>query len=80
MATKTIAQQLRVAWEDSGLTLEILLLECRRRAPEIFDFDFTSLSRKLSGKQIMTTSEAEVLARVLDARISSGPARERSAS
>lgn len=58
-----IAKQLLDAWEGSDLTLEELLVKAK------LDCDFTSLSRKLHGKQILTTDEAEAIAQVLKASI-----------
>jgi hypothetical protein len=78
---KPIARQLLEAWKSSEYTLERLLDETQRRLREelaaadveqdriALDCDITSLSRKLHGKQILTTSEAEALARTLNVTI-----------
>jgi len=59
MTTTPIASQLREAWIASGLTLQALVaragLECGA----------DSLSRKLAGKQVLATTEAELLADAL---------------
>lgn len=57
--TPPIATQLREAWIASGLTLPTL----RERAGIKCSTD--SLSRKLAGKQVLTTAEAETLADAL---------------
>lgn len=56
---KPIAKQLLEAFEGSGLTLDELVAKAR------LECDFTSLSRKLHGKQILTTGEAEAIAQAL---------------
>lgn len=55
----SLADQLRGAWKRSGLTLE------RLRRLAALDCSADSLSRKLSGNQILTTAEAEALALAL---------------
>jgi hypothetical protein len=88
---KTIASQLLEAWQRSDLTLAELLTEARlhvRRLPhplrsagkQPLDCDFTSLSRKLHGKQILTTAEAEALAKTLGVSIAWGPETKARAS
>lgn len=70
---KSIAEQLNDAFQAAkdanGLTLEDLLSRAQRKkrngAP-VLDCDFTSLSRKLHGKQGMTMAEAQVIAEALD--------------
>ncbi len=68
---KAIADQLHHAWtERQDLTLELILERVkkdslRRRVPNPLDCDFTSLSRKLHGKQGLTVAEAEAIAKVL---------------
>jgi hypothetical protein len=64
--SRTIAPHLKEAWEASEATLEQLLEKCRRIDAVTFDFDVTSLSRKLSGKQTLRDPEIAVLMRVLD--------------
>jgi transcriptional regulator with XRE-family HTH domain len=58
-----LAAQLREAWLQKGWTLE----ELARRAGLKCSTD--SLSRKLSGHQILTTHEAEDLANALGAEL-----------
>lgn len=65
----TLASQLREAWRQSDVTLASL----RERAELTCSAD--SLSRKLAEKQIMTTTEAERLAVVLDVRLVWAPDR-----
>lgn len=82
--TKSIAAQLLEAWRNSDLTLAELLAAARtqvrgsserklrgrpRAGKQPLDCDFTSLSRKLHGKQILTTAEAEALAKTLGVNI-----------
>lgn len=59
MATPTLASQLHQAWLESGIThaqlCELAKLDC---SPD-------SLSRKLRGKQPLTTTEAEGIAKAL---------------
>jgi hypothetical protein len=59
MDAPPLHEQLRTAWESSDLSLEQL----RDRAGVECSAD--SLSRKLRGKQPLTTREAELLARAL---------------
>lgn len=66
---KPVAEQLLEAFlakkEADGLTLEELLEKAQRKkrnGKSILDCDFTSLSRKLHGKQGMTVAEAMVIA------------------
>jgi transcriptional regulator with XRE-family HTH domain len=59
MEAPSLHEQLRTAWEASGLSLEQL----RDRAGVECSAD--SLSRKLRGKQPLTTREAELLALAL---------------
>lgn len=73
---KSIADQLLDAFlaekERLGLTLETLLERAQRKKRNgvpILDCDFTSLSRKLHGKQSMTLAEAVTIAEVLDVDI-----------
>lgn len=73
---KSIADQLLDAFlaekERLGLTLETLLERAQRKkrnGKSIVDCDFTSLSRKLHGKQALTVAEAITLAEVLDVEI-----------
>lgn len=73
---KPIADQLLDAFlaekERLGLTLETLLERAQRKKKNgkpVLDCDFTSLSRKLHGKQSMTIAEAITLAEVLDIEI-----------
>ncbi len=68
MATP-ISSQLQQAWQRSELTHEQL----RQRAGLKCTAD--SLCRKLSGKQILTTTEAELLAQALDYEIAWSPKR-----
>lgn len=76
---KQLHEQLRDAWEESEITLaQLRALLLRDRAH--LDINITSLSRKLSGNQVMSTEEAEALARVLKRRITSGRGREARAS
>jgi hypothetical protein len=56
----TIAAQLRQAWQGSEMMLEDL----RQRAG--LECTADSLSRKLAGKQILTTTEAELIAQALE--------------
>jgi hypothetical protein len=81
---KSIAAQLLEAWKRSDLTLAELLADARSHAerpsgrsqPEgkrPLECDHTSLSRKLHGKQILTTAEAEALAKTLGVSIAWGP-------
>lgn len=67
--TPTIASQLRDARLEEGLQLE----ELRDAAGLACTAD--SLCRKLAGKQILTTSEAEALAQALGREIVWTPAR-----
>ncbi|HZJ63923.1 MAG TPA: hypothetical protein VFD36_10440 [Kofleriaceae bacterium] len=71
MATPPIASQLSEARQQKGMMLEELReaagLECTA----------DSLCRKLAGKQILTTDEAERLAQALDREIVWTPARRR---
>lgn len=65
----TLASQLHQAWLRSGAALaELCRLAGLACSPG-------SLSRKLAGKQILTTSEAEALARALDVELIWTPAR-----
>jgi hypothetical protein len=68
----TIAGQLRQAWQDS----EMLLEDLRQRAG--LECTADSLSRKLAGKQILTTTEAELIAQALDHAITWQPQARRS--
>lgn len=77
-ATPTIAEQLREAWEAIAKperpTLEEILESVRkdsskRRVTNPLDVDFTSLWRKLHGKQGLTVAEAEAIAKVLDVEL-----------
>jgi hypothetical protein len=78
--TKPISTQLLEAWEADGRTLEQLLADARKLIPRSvakrdllgrklrkspLDCDFTSLSRKLHGKQGLTEIEAQALADAL---------------
>lgn len=70
---KPIAEQLLDAFEAKkkadGLTLEALLARAQRKRKNgkpVLDCDFTSLSRKLHGKQALTVAEAMVIAEALD--------------
>jgi hypothetical protein len=71
---KSISHQLLDAFlamkDAKKLTLEELLARCQRKKMKdgtpVLDCDFTSLSRKLHGKQGMTVSEALVIAEALD--------------
>lgn len=67
MAT-SLQAQLLTAWEASPLTLEQL------RDSLGIAIDLSSLSRKLRGKQKMTTEEAEAFARALGVQIATGVA------
>jgi hypothetical protein len=53
-------EQLHGAWERSGWSLEQLRLKA------MLDCSADSLSRKLRGKQVLSTAEAESLATALD--------------
>lgn len=74
---KPLHEQLRRAWEDSDLTLEQIRDRLSPDARESIG-TIPSLSRKLNGKQIMTTTEAEALARVLKLKIGTGNERRAS--
>ncbi len=63
---KSLDAQLFEAWDRSSLTLGEL------RAKAGLDCDDTSLGRKLRGKQILTTKEAEALATALHVRLAFG--------
>lgn len=69
MISVAIASQLRSAWLQNGMRLEEL---CRLACLSI---SADSLSRKLAGKQILTTHEAEAIAQALDHEIIWTPAR-----
>ncbi len=60
---RSIAQQLRDAWDVSKLSLE----ELRVGAGLAVSVD--SISRKLAGKQVLSTDEAEAIAQFLKANI-----------
>lgn len=70
--TRHIAQQLRDAWKASGLTLEEL------RDGADLDVSPDSLSRKLAGKQVLSTEEAESIAGFLKYNIVWAPEAEAS--
>ena len=63
---KPIHEQLRIAWENSTLTLRQLLTLSG------LPLDEGNLSRKLAGLQALRTSEAEALARALRTKITAG--------
>lgn len=63
---RSLREQLHDAWSASGLTLGELL----QRAG--FEFDETSLGRKLSGAQSMRIEEAEKIANALRVKITAG--------
>jgi len=65
----SIASQLHQAWLRQGDALEDL------RVAAGLECSADSLSRKLRGKQILTTEEAEHLAQALDTTITWTPAR-----
>lgn len=69
-----IHEQLRAAWIASGLTLETL----RERAG--LEYGAHNLSRKLAGKQVLTTDEAERLADALTLTLLWAPGRRRRAA
>lgn len=61
--TRPIAQQLRDAWKHSEYTLEQL------REGAGLDISTDSLSRKLAGKQVLATEEAEAIAQFLQCNL-----------
>jgi transcriptional regulator with XRE-family HTH domain len=69
--TTSLAEQLRSARLERGIELE----ELRQKARLTCTAD--SLSRKLAGKQILTTVEAESLAKALDVTLVWAPGRAR---
>lgn len=77
---KPVPEQLLEAFEASDLTLQALLEKARGCVPRRFraitkpplDCDFTSLSRKLHGKQGMTMVEAQAIADALELAIDWG--------
>lgn len=75
MARSVAAQLLdafEAAKEAEKLTLEDLLAKAQRKqrnGKPILNCDFTSLSRKLHGKQGMTVAEAVVIAEALGVEI-----------
>lgn len=68
-STQPLTSQLREAWIASGLTQEALRLKAR------LECSADSLCRKLAGKQVMTTGEAEQLAAALGITLVWAPAR-----
>lgn len=70
----SIHEQLREAWIASGLTLEAL----RERAGLVYGAH--NLSRKLAGKQVLTTDDAERLADALTLTLVWAPGRRRRAA
>lgn len=72
--SKAIAAQLRDAWIASGLTLP----ELNERAELSFGAD--NLSRKLSGKQVLSTEDAEAIADALGVTLTRPPSRRRRAA
>lgn len=68
-STASLASQLREAWIASGLTQG----ELRKQAH--LDCAAYSLSRKLAGKQVLTTTEAEAIATALGVTLVWAPAR-----
>jgi len=63
---RSLHEQLQAAFAKSGMTLEQLL------ATAGLDIDTSSLSRKLSGKQLMRTDECEALAAALRVVVKTG--------
>ena len=73
----------RAAKDSDGLTLEDLLERAQRRkrnGKPVLDCDFTSLSRKLHGKQGTTVAEARVIAEALSIEIDWTPRAKASGS
>lgn len=68
---KTIAAQLREAMEGKGWSVPDLLRKSRMRC------DRSSLQRKLSGAQKLSTDEAQKLARVLGCTLLWDPSEAR---
>lgn len=60
---RSITEQLRAAFEKSGMTVVALLEKSR------LDIDRTSLAKKLKGEIRLNTDEAQVLATILDVTI-----------
>lgn len=73
-ASQPFSAQLREAWIASGLTLP----ELAQRARLTFGAD--NLSRKLAGKQVLSTDDAEALADALGVTLTRAPARRRRAA
>lgn len=71
---KTLAEQLRSAAHDKGLPIAKLLEESKLKCTR------SSLSRKLAGKQILATKDAERLADVLDVTLVWAPKSQRQAA
>lgn len=69
-----IHEQLRGAWISSGLTLPALIERAR------IGCQAYSLSRKLAGKQVLTTAEAEALADALTLTLVWAPGARRRAA
>lgn len=69
-----MAAQLREAWTASGLSLPEIL----QRAG--LDYGADNLSRKLAGKQVLSTSDAEAIADALGVALVRMPARRRRAA
>lgn len=69
--TRSLVTQLRDAWKGSGITLEELreranaVARAANRRDDTFAMTLESMSRKLAGKQILTTHECEVIAQAL---------------
>lgn len=70
----SLATQLRGAWIASGLSLP----ELARRAE--LDFGADNLSRKLAGKQVLSTDDAEAIAGALGVTLKFAPTRRRRAA
>ena len=62
--SESLHEQLHRAWERSEMSLETL------RSRAALECSADSLSRKLRGKQVLSTSEAEALAVALDKKVS----------
>jgi hypothetical protein len=72
--SQPIHEQLRAAWIASGLTLPALIERAGIRCTA------SSLTRKLGGKQVLTTAEAEDLADALTLTLLWAPGARRRAA
>lgn len=73
-STPSLVEQLREAWLASGITLPELVEHAG------LPYGADNLSRKLAGKQVLATSDAEAIADALGHTLKRAPMRRRRAA